>query len=80
MSHPAQSILELAATMAQARQVVDCDNDRDYTKVREIWAREPQRSLQPEAIRDPADYAGQERLGIPCTQTDLPAKKQAARV
>ncbi|QXL84822.1 hypothetical protein [Comamonas sp. NLF-1-9] len=77
---PAKSNPELEAAMAQARQVIGCDNDRDYTKVREIWAREPQRSLQPAAIRDPSDYAGQERLSIACTQTDLPAKKQAALV
>lgn len=71
---------ELEATMAEARQITGYDNDRDWTPVREIWAREPQRSLKPAAIQDPTDDAGQERLSIVCTQTDLPAKKQAALV
>ena len=83
MAHPDKSAKlnpELLATMVEARQVIGHDNDRDFSKVREIWAREPQRSLQPASIRDPSDYAGQERLSIVCTQTDLPAKKQAALV
>lgn len=56
--------------------VVGCDDARDFGPVREFWAREPQRAIEPECIQAPDEFAGGPYLSIACTQTDLPDKQQ----
>lgn len=77
MAKADSEVLALAETL---RGTSGADDHIDHAYVREFWAREPQRSLEPTAIQNPDQYKGEERVSFSCTQTDLPAAEQRTLV
>lgn len=67
---------EVLAVAESLREVVGCDDTRDWEALREFWARKTQREITPRAIRSPDEYLGGEYLSISCTQTDLSDREQ----
>jgi hypothetical protein len=61
-----QEIQDLAASLSRT---VGADDNRDSTNAREIWAREPQRSLSWAMLATPDDYQGEERVRVAASNT-----------